>query len=158
RLPAAKSALEGTQPLLRQSPPIRAFSTSTTGTLRVAAAIATDSPPAPAPMTQMSGVSNSAMVAYLCVPECVPEIPGAAAPSRFAAPGRPADDRDRQGDRAVRSAIRSPVPGAPTSDEDGDQGQESERRKRCNDLGGEDRMHVKAQMAIATADCQAMTI
>ena len=53
---AASSALEGTHPVLRQSPPIRPRSTSTTSTPKAAAAAATDKPPEPAPMTQMSGV------------------------------------------------------------------------------------------------------
>ena len=61
RLAAAISAFEGTQPVLRHSPPSLPFSISTTGTPNAAAAAATDSPPAPAPMTQMSGVRISAM-------------------------------------------------------------------------------------------------
>ena len=62
RLPAAIIAFDGTQPVLRHSPPMRPFSISTTGTPSVAAAAAaTDSPPEPAPMTQRSGVSCSAM-------------------------------------------------------------------------------------------------
>ena len=61
RLPAAIIAFDGTQPVLRHSPPIRPFSISTTGTPSAAAAAATDSPAAPAPMTQRSGVSCSAM-------------------------------------------------------------------------------------------------
>ena len=56
RLAAAISAFDGTQPVLRHSPPILPFSISTTGTPNAAAAAATDSPPEPAPMTQMSGV------------------------------------------------------------------------------------------------------
>jgi len=59
--PAAISDFEGTQPKLRQSPPMRPFSTSTTGTPNAAAAAATDRPPEPAPMTQMSGFSSSGM-------------------------------------------------------------------------------------------------
>ena len=47
RLPAAIIAFDGTQPVLRHSPPIRPFSISTTGTPSVAAAAATDSPAAP---------------------------------------------------------------------------------------------------------------
>src|SRR6185369_12444052 len=61
RLPAAISDFEGTQPVLRHSPPILPFSMSTTGTPNAAAAAATESPPEPAPMTQMSGVRRSAM-------------------------------------------------------------------------------------------------
>src|SRR5882672_3189094 len=60
-LAAASSDFDGTHPKLRQSPPMRPFSTSTTGTPKAAAAAATDRPPEPAPMTQMSGLSNSAM-------------------------------------------------------------------------------------------------
>ena len=58
---AAINDFDGTQPVLRQSPPIFPFSTRTTGTPKAAAAAATVSPPAPAPMTQMSGVNISAM-------------------------------------------------------------------------------------------------
>src|SRR6476646_11063834 len=61
RLPAAISDLEGTQPVLRHSPPILPFSMSTTGTPNAAAAAATERPPEPAPITQMSGVRCSAM-------------------------------------------------------------------------------------------------
>ena len=61
RLPAAISDFEGTQPVLRHSPPILPFSMSTTGTPKAAAAAATESPPEPAPTTQMSGVKRSAM-------------------------------------------------------------------------------------------------
>ena len=61
RLPAAISDFDGTQPVLRQSPPILPFSTSTTDTPKAAAAAATESPPEPAPMTQMSGFRRSAM-------------------------------------------------------------------------------------------------
>ena len=56
RFAAAMSAFEGTQPTLRHSPPILPFSISTTGTPNAAAAAATESPPEPAPITQMSGV------------------------------------------------------------------------------------------------------
>src|SRR6266481_4705163 len=61
RLPAAISDFEGTQPVLRHSPPILPFSTSTTGTPKAAAAAATERPPEPAPMTQRSGVRTSGM-------------------------------------------------------------------------------------------------
>ena len=53
-LAAAISAFDGTQPELRQSPPILPFSISTTGTPNAAAAAATERPPEPAPITQMS--------------------------------------------------------------------------------------------------------
>src|SRR5215471_15643469 len=70
RLPAAMSDLEGTHPVFRHSPPILPFSISTTGTPKAAAAAATDRPPEPAPMTQMSGVKRSAMLSprldYYC--------------------------------------------------------------------------------------------
>ena len=59
--PPPASAFDGTQPVLRQSPPILCFSISTTGTPNAAAAAATDRPPEPAPITQMSGVRISAM-------------------------------------------------------------------------------------------------
>lgn len=51
---AANSALDGTQPWFRQSPPIAAASTSTTRAPICAAPAATERPPAPAPMTQIS--------------------------------------------------------------------------------------------------------
>src|SRR5436189_4737989 len=60
RLPAAISDLEGTQPVLRHSPPILPRSMSTTGTPNAAAAAATERPPEPAPITQRSGVKISA--------------------------------------------------------------------------------------------------
>src|SRR5262249_3964506 len=60
RLPAAISDLEGTQPVLRHSPPILPRSISTTGTPNAAAAAATERPPEPAPITQMSGLRTSA--------------------------------------------------------------------------------------------------
>src|SRR5262249_59279610 len=58
---AATSAFEGTQPVLRHSPPILSFSINTTDTPNAAAAAATERPPEPAPMTQMSGCKRSAM-------------------------------------------------------------------------------------------------
>ena len=66
RLAAASSAFDGTQPVLRQSPPILCLSISTAGTPKAAAAAATDKPPEPAPITQMSGVSVSAMPLSSC--------------------------------------------------------------------------------------------
>src|SRR3954463_1165165 len=61
RFAAAISDFDGTQPVLRHSPPIRPFSTSTTGTPKAAAAAATERPPEPPPMTQMSGRKTSTM-------------------------------------------------------------------------------------------------
>ena len=61
RSAAAISAFDGTQPVLRHSPPNLPFSISTTGTPNAFAAAATDRPPEPAPMTQMSGLSTCAM-------------------------------------------------------------------------------------------------
>src|SRR5690606_31616280 len=58
---AAMSALDGTQPRFRHSPPISPFSISTTLTPKEAAAAATLSPAEPAPMTQMSGFNVFAM-------------------------------------------------------------------------------------------------
>src|SRR5262249_31787463 len=58
-LAAAIRDFDGTQPVLRQSPPIFAFSMRTTGTPNAAAAAATESPPEPAPITQISGVNVS---------------------------------------------------------------------------------------------------
>ena len=51
---AASSAFDGTQPLFRQSPPMRPASNSTTRAPNCAAPAATLSPPDPPPMTQMS--------------------------------------------------------------------------------------------------------
>ncbi len=62
RLPAASSAFDGTQPVLRQSPPILCFSISTQETPKAAAAAATDKPPEPPPITQRSGLRISAIV------------------------------------------------------------------------------------------------
>src|SRR4029078_5821129 len=61
RLPAAIIAFDGTQPVLRHAAPIGLFSISTPGTPSVAPAAATDSPAAPPPMTQRSGVRCSGM-------------------------------------------------------------------------------------------------
>src|SRR5262245_43345705 len=61
RLAAAINDFDGTQPTLRHSPPILEFSISATDAPKDAAAAATDRPPAPAPMTQISGFSRSAM-------------------------------------------------------------------------------------------------
>ena len=65
RLAAASSAFDGTQPVLRQSPPILWRSISTTDTPKAAAAAATDRPPEPPPITQISGLSISAMILKL---------------------------------------------------------------------------------------------
>src|SRR6478736_2228837 len=56
-----RKAFDGTQPVLRQSPPILSRSINTVGTPKAAAAAATDNPPGPPPITQMSGASVSAM-------------------------------------------------------------------------------------------------
>src|SRR5690606_20965741 len=48
------SDLDGTQPVLRQSPPISPFSTSTVRAPSMAAPAATERPPAPAPITHIS--------------------------------------------------------------------------------------------------------
>ena len=66
RRPAAISALSGSRPARTASPPIwpacpACGSTSTTRTPKAAACIATCGPPAPAPMTQMSGLIVSGM-------------------------------------------------------------------------------------------------
>src|SRR6478735_1880025 len=60
-LAAAISDFDGTQPVLRHSPPILPCSMRTTGTRNAAAAAATESPPEPPPMTQISGVRTSVM-------------------------------------------------------------------------------------------------
>src|ERR1019366_1910361 len=73
RLAAASKAFDGTQPVLRQSPPILCRSTSTTGTPKAAAAAATDKPPEPPPITQMSGLSVSAMPLML-LPAIITQI------------------------------------------------------------------------------------
>ena len=65
--PAASSAFEGTQPVLRHSPPILPCSISTTGTPNAAAAAATERPPDPAPITQMSVVMCLGMLLPLFV-------------------------------------------------------------------------------------------
>ena len=53
-LAAASSAFDGTQPLFRQSPPMRSASNSTTRAPICAAPAATLSPPDPPPMMQIS--------------------------------------------------------------------------------------------------------
>jgi hypothetical protein len=54
---AAISDFDGTQPVLRQSPPILPASISTVRAPSCTAPAATDSPPEPAPITQMSASS-----------------------------------------------------------------------------------------------------
>src|SRR5690606_36637353 len=61
RRAAAIRAFDGTQPALRQSPPICRRSMSTTGTPRAAAAAATDRPAEPAPTMHRSGRKVSVM-------------------------------------------------------------------------------------------------
>src|SRR5690606_12276613 len=82
RLAAASRAFEGTQPVLRQSPPILCFSISTVETPKAAAAAATDRPPEPAPITQMSGVSVSPNVAPPLAPAALALSGGAGAPAQ----------------------------------------------------------------------------
>src|SRR6185436_712909 len=60
-LAAAISALDGTQPKFRQSPPMRSRSTRTTERPSCAAPAATTRPAEPPPTTQTSGSSRSAM-------------------------------------------------------------------------------------------------
>src|SRR5262245_14268117 len=60
-LAAAISDFDGTQPVLRHSPPRLPLWMSATETPKAAAAAATDRPPEPAPITQMSGVRQSAI-------------------------------------------------------------------------------------------------
>src|SRR5450755_4239084 len=74
RLAAASKAFDGTQPVLRQSPPILCRSTSTTGTPKAVAAAATDKPPEPPPITQISGLIVSAMSFRFSPLEFVPAI------------------------------------------------------------------------------------
>src|SRR4029079_3998902 len=64
-LAAASKAFDGTQPALRLSPPILRLSTRTVGTQKAVLAAATDNPPGPPPITQMSGLSVSAITLYL---------------------------------------------------------------------------------------------
>src|SRR5262245_65866665 len=83
-LAAAISAFDGTQPVLRHSPPSLPFSMSTTETPKAAAAAATDRPPEPAPITQMSGVRRSAI-------SCLASVAVQKAASFFAGQGRNGD-------------------------------------------------------------------
>src|SRR3954471_12860955 len=99
RLPAAISDLEGTQPVLRQSPPILPFSISTTGTPNAAAAAATERPPEPAPITQMSGLRTSATPPR----GCLSERRGALA---RVTPPQPLQDNRDQRERAQRRERR----------------------------------------------------
>src|SRR5215472_5934071 len=102
RSPAAISAFDGTQPVLRHSPPILFFSTNTTDTPNAAAAAATERPPEPAPMTQMSGCKRSAM-------------PSPRAGVQMA-PYRPLPrlrGRDREGARNMKALQVTPSPTLP---------------------------------------------
>src|SRR5262245_2842797 len=84
-LAAAISAFDGTQPVLRHSPPSLPFSMSTTGTPKAAAAAATDRPPEPAPITQMSGVKQSAIS---CLDRTAAASPGSRRSSRWTGDAR----------------------------------------------------------------------
>src|SRR5262249_167079 len=61
RFAAASSAFEGTDPVLRLSPPIASRSISTVGTPKAAAAPPAHHPPRRAPITQFSGAGVSPM-------------------------------------------------------------------------------------------------
>src|SRR6478752_7512067 len=63
RLATASNAFDGTQPVLRQSPPILPRSINTVGTPKAAAA---DNPPGPPPITQISGAIVSVMFLQPC--------------------------------------------------------------------------------------------
>src|SRR5690349_889283 len=65
---AASSALAGTEAELRLRPPSLPRSTTSTLAPKVAAASAAARPPAPAPMTQRSGVRISAISLVRCPP------------------------------------------------------------------------------------------
>ena len=65
-LAEAISAFEGTQPKLRQSPPILWPSISTTEAPIWTAPAAVERPPEPAPMTQRSVLMRSVMRGFLC--------------------------------------------------------------------------------------------
>ena len=70
---AASNALLGTQPVLRQSPPMRPRSISATRAPSCAAPAATDSPAAPAPMTARSksmGGVDPAGIGSIAAPVC----------------------------------------------------------------------------------------
>src|SRR5262245_5973813 len=129
-LAAAISDFEGTQPVLRHSPPILFFSTNTTGTPKAAAAAATERPPEPAPMTQMSGCRRSAMAS-----------PGdARGKTRIV---------DRHGSRIIRALarVRRRARAQPLHRHRNER-QNAERHEGAEKLRRERRLHVEFEPAI----------
>ena len=123
RRAAASSAFDGTQPVLRQSPPILPFSTSTTGTPNAAAAAATDNPPDPAPMTQMS-----VLISSVTTPS----------PSR--------------GDPVVQPTGSTPGPaGIHPPDRDGNEGEQAQCHESADKPRRCERRHVECEAAIGAS-------
>src|SRR5215207_4776904 len=125
--PAAISAFDGTQPTLRQSPPMRSRSMRTTGTPNEAAIAATDKPPAPAPITQRSGFSTSLKGERSAESSSVRML-----------------GRRRRGLRHRR--VRRPA--APVAHDDRDQRHDAERREGGENLRRKDRPKVEIEGAI----------
>src|SRR5262245_23891850 len=130
-LAAAISAFDGTQPVLRHSPPSLPFSMSTTETPKAAAAAATDRPPEPAPITQMSGVKQSAIS---CLDSTTAASPGARRSSQ------------RTGDACARLQ--------PLHDHR-NQRENAERRERGQKLRRDRAVHVELEPAIGASRRQA---
>src|SRR5262245_55195745 len=133
-LAAAISAFDGTQPVLRHSPPSLPFSISTTETPKAAAAAATERPPEPAPITQMSGVKQSAI-------SCLDS-------TAAASPGSPRSSQ-RTGDACTR---------LPPLHDHRHERENAERRERGQKLRRDRVMHVELEAAIGAPPRQARPI
>ena len=101
---AASSALLGTQPKLRQSPPMRSRSISATRRPSCAATAVTDRPAAPAPITARSNSGIASASNRRQAPAAA-----TARPARSAGPGCAAR-RSLRGRACRRSASTSPMP------------------------------------------------
>ncbi len=103
---AASSALLGTQPKFRQSPPIRSRSTSATFTPSCAATAVTESPAEPAPITTRSKSAIRPPPVSAKSPAAATGPPSASSGSRM----RGANTTDRSGRSPRPSTSPSPAP------------------------------------------------
>src|SRR5215831_9445271 len=155
-LAAAISDFDGTQPVLRHSPPILFFSTSTTDTPKAAAAAATERPPEPAPMTQMSGCKRSAMVLPRAAVQMAPHRPLPRKREReqteFAARTDRVSSSTGQISRIIRALARvRRRPRAQPLHHHRDERENAERHEGAEKLRRERRLHVEFEPAIGAA-------
>ena len=140
---AAISALEGTQPVFRHSPPISPRSISTTSTPKAAAAAAAVRPAEPAPMTQMSGVRRWGMRRLFDRMEGLvawrPRLPHSSRrtlrKSGRSAPPQPAHQRRNGGKQRQQGEGERDLPGDEVGDRDARGRPWRPRRSRCRGPG-----------------------